>query len=280
MTSPPGEAGGFPVVCFALRRESRAFRKRFAARRLPLRSGSAWMCSRPGLRLLVVETGIGSRRTSAALDALGDFKPTLLVAAGFCGGLVDSLRPGDVIWANDVIADPPLTPVRHSAAAGQFAPSVCRRGTVVSVSRLVAAPADKQALAGRTGALAVDMESATAGQWAADHGVPFACVRSVSDDAAAELSPELVRLLSAGHVSALRAAIALLWQPRLCREFLRLARDTRRAADALAAALDQLLSRRGPALCGEPLEVEDGVQSRQRRHAAFSADNRNAAIFE
>lgn len=155
-------------------------------------------------------SGVGrAAARAAALKLIDEVRPARVIAAGFCGALDPSLKVGDIV----------LSP------------------RIATVDRLVATPADKAALRAETGADAVDMESAAVEAACRERGVPFEGVRAVSDTAAAALSPELVRLLSGGAVSVPRALAALARRPALLPEFVRLGRDTARAARALAAAL-------------------------------------------
>lgn len=285
MTEPANGGGGLPLVCFALRRESRPFAAQFCERQaLSLGSGAAWLCRRPGLSVIIVETGVGPGRTRATLDVLAPLRPTALVAAGFCASLVDDVAPGDLIWAESVMADPLEFPDARPSAGWPEPRTDWRRGRLVSVPGLVATAEAKRALGLRTRALAVDMESAAAARWAAEHGVSFACLRAVSDDVATDLSPRLMRLLSAGRVSAARAAGALACMPRLAGEFLRLARDTRRAACTLAMALDELLTRwmasAAASLGRQPLQVKDRVERTQGRGPTLAVDNGHATVFQ
>jgi adenosylhomocysteine nucleosidase len=106
---------------------------------------------------------------------------------------------------------------------------------IVTVDHLVSDPAEKQLLGESHDA--VDMESAAVAEVCAARGVPFLAVRAVSDTVGTALSPELVRLLSGGNVSVWRACLALVRRPALIGEFVRLGRDTKLAAQNLAAAL-------------------------------------------
>jgi adenosylhomocysteine nucleosidase len=122
---------------------------------------------------------------------------------------------------------------------------------IATVDHLVVDPADKRALAARTGADAVDMESAAVEEACTARGVTFLAVRAVSDSVDTALSPELVRLLSGGRVSPWKAAVALAGKPSLLGEFRRLARDTALAARNLAIALvDVIDMQRPPAAAG------------------------------
>src|SRR5207253_1577357 len=110
---------------------------------------------------------------------------------------------------------------------------------------LVGDPAEKRRLAELHHADAVDMESAAVAEVCIAKGVPFRAVRAVSDAVDTALSPELVRLLAGGRVSAWKAVRALVRKPALLGEFRRLARDTKLAAKKLADELVKILGERG-----------------------------------
>ncbi|MFO0805729.1 MAG: hypothetical protein U0791_21715 [Gemmataceae bacterium] len=155
-------------------------------------------------------TGIGraaARRT--ILRLLERFHPGRVIAAGYCGALVAGLNVGDVVESPHI----------HTADG------------------LVGDPAEKTRLAAETGARAVDMESAAIAEVCSERGLPFTAIRAVSDTRDTALSPQLVRLLSGGEISIAQACLALLRKPSLLREFLRLRRDTKLAAENLAVAL-------------------------------------------
>lgn len=160
--------------------------------------------------VIVDFTGIGraaARRT--ILRVLDAVRPGRVIAAGFCGALVPELKVGDIVESPHI----------HTA------------------DRLIGDPVEKARLAAATGAHAVDMETAAIAEVCAERGLPFLAIRAVSDTRDTALSPELERLLSGGNVSIPKACFALVRKPRLLREFLRLRRDTRLAAERLAEAL-------------------------------------------
>jgi hypothetical protein len=86
------------------------------------------------------------------------------------------------------------------------------------------------------------MESATFAARCARAGIPFGCVRAISDAVDTPLSPGLVTLLEGGSISVWRAVKALARQPSMLPEFLRLARHTNRASHELGRALGELLT--------------------------------------
>jgi adenosylhomocysteine nucleosidase len=162
-------------------------------------------------------SGVGRQRARIAAQRILDQSPSpsLVIAAGFCGALVPRLRVGDVVTDR-----------------------------ILTVDHLVSDPAEKRRLAELHQADAVDMESAAVAEACAGRGVPFLAVRAVSDAVDTALSPELVRLLSGGSVSVLKACRALVGKPSLLSEFRRLARDTKLAARNLADALVRFVTPR------------------------------------
>ena len=156
----------------------------------------------------VLVSGVGPAASRAALDGLRE-PPAFVVSAGFCGALDPSLAVGDVIVSDG------------------------RDGRIHTSEHLVGDPAEKARLFAATGARVVDMETATVAAWCDERGIPFRAVRSVSDVAAARLSPKLLALLAGGRVSWWRLPGAGMILP----ELLRLARDTHMARQTLAAAV-------------------------------------------
>jgi adenosylhomocysteine nucleosidase len=238
------------AVLFALGREARPFLRNFPVREDLNATPCKISFCEAATRLLVMETGVGQERMQRALDwLLGQplvgsvpYLPKLVVSAGFSGALHEDLHVGDIIVATEVIG--PDSECHRASWPGEPAAqtSPFRRGRLLTVDRLVADPAEKRALALRHDALAVDMETATVASRCSRIGVPFACVRAISDDAHAPLSPDLDHIIVNGRLSLARLTARLLRRPALTAELWRLARDTRLAAERLGEALRELLT--------------------------------------
>jgi 4-hydroxy-3-methylbut-2-enyl diphosphate reductase len=153
-------------------------------------------------------TGMGPHRSRTAARALLGAEGDAVLVLGFCGGLDEQSRPGEVVVAEEVSAAPdegdpseriscPGAP--ELAAALARAGLRVRTGPVVSVSRLALGERRAQLRVG--GAIAVDMESAWLAAGAG--GRPLAVVRVVLDSP----TRELFRPWAA--VSAVRAARVL-----------------------------------------------------------------------
>jgi nucleoside phosphorylase len=97
-----------------------------------------------------------------------------VVSSGLCGAVSPDLRVGDIVVAAEVNGAPVGTP----RCRGEY-----RLGRVASADRVVGTAAERRELAAH-GVHAVDMESAVVLDRARALGVPFYCVRAVSDEAA------------------------------------------------------------------------------------------------
>jgi nucleoside phosphorylase len=242
-----------PCVLFALRREAAPFLREFRPQQpFPGAPCRARFCGPSWLSVLVLETGVGAGATRAAVDwllgkpQLGGvpYRPKLILAAGFAGALIPGLLVGDVLLATEV-CDPEGTcwPATWPGdlPGGEWRPPL-HRVRLATAPAIVATPEGKRALGERTGAAAVDLESAAAAGACRRHGVPFGCVRAISDEADTPLSPGLAALVAGGRVAPGRVLAALARSPRLAGELWRLARSTRLAAEQLGAALGEVLT--------------------------------------
>jgi nucleoside phosphorylase len=242
-----------PCILFALNRESQAFRREFAPQqRFPGAPCWARFCGPAWLTVFVMHGGIGAGRTEKALDwllskpVLGNvpYQPKVVLTAGFAGALRENLQVGDVILATEVMNTQGETwPVTWPAALPDepWQPPL-HRGRVLTASKLAGQPEAKRSLGQQFHADAVDMESAVVARKCTQKGVPFGCVRVISDAVQTGLSAKLVSLLSGGSISPLRVALALLTKPTIVGEFWRLARHTRYAGEQLGKALGELLT--------------------------------------
>jgi nucleoside phosphorylase len=245
-----------PCVIFSMRRESRPFLREFRSQqRFPGAPCWARFCGPSWLSVLVLEAGVGApamERTLAWLLRAPTFngvayRPKVVLSTGFCGALCEGLRVGDVVLATEVVdtegqAWPVTWPDPGAPGlSGAWDPPL-RRGRLLTVPRVVGSSATKRLLGEQHQALAVDMESACVARACGQSGIPFGCVRAVSDDMGTGLSPAVAALLTGGRVSLTRALAVLLRSPRSLGEFRRLARNTRWAAEQLGKALGELLT--------------------------------------
>ena len=160
-----------------------------------------------------------------------------LISFGIAGGLAPGLTAGTLVTATVVIDEDghcwPAMPLFSANGIGLPASAV--RAPIAGTSTIIATVAAKRELHQRTGAVAVDMESAAVARLCDAVGVGFAVVRAIADPAGRDLPPAaLVGLGPNGRVD-LRAVLAsILRRPGQVPALVGVARDTRRALAALA----------------------------------------------
>jgi adenosylhomocysteine nucleosidase len=179
--------------------------------------------------------GIGVRGTCLEERVAGGPPPSLVVSAGACGALAPDLAAGDLVVPETVMAP---TGARHATDPW---PGLLRAGALLTVAELVETPAAKARLWVATGALAVDMESATILAWARARGVPVVVVRGVADTAQQTVPADLAALVEpGGGVRAGRALRVALGRPRAVADAVTLGRGTAAALKTVAAALGRI----------------------------------------
>jgi hypothetical protein len=133
-----------------------------------------------GQRWIMRANGPGFRLAGAIADGIGPAVDAIL-NVGLCGALDERLAVGDIVVGtavNGVTVDVP-------AVSGVF-----HAGGIASVDHVAQTAAEKRQLRA-TGAIAVEMESAALLQRARRWGVPFYCVRAVSDTADEDFALDL-----------------------------------------------------------------------------------------
>jgi len=147
-------------------------------------------------KVFVFQSGIGPQKayeTSQAVLSLESWD--FMVSSGFAGALVPC-SIGTIVVGEDVMMDEATgitNPVGQSPIvcdnilrkqAWQVACSIDRgsqSGHIVCLPRILGTGAEKKALAARTHAVALDMESASLGYVAHTQQIPFIIVRTISD---------------------------------------------------------------------------------------------------
>lgn len=187
-----------------------------------------------GDRAILVANGAGRARASAAARTiLSKESVRAVVSTGFAGALDPSFSAGDVFVADSVRGrEGEFTSRSPAGSLGDV-----RRGALLTVDRVVQSASAKRQLRGH-GAQAVDMEASSVAAVAEEHGLPFFCIRAISDLAAEDMPVDFNRALrSDGSLSAWSVfGQALLARGRWSR-LMRLRRDSVAAARSLGACL-------------------------------------------
>ncbi len=181
------------------------------------------------------QVAIGGGGPAGAAQAAESLAPhvSALISFGLAGGLDPALPAGALLVPATVLADDGAwrTDPALSAWLGGATP-----GALFGDGAILATAAAKAALHARTGAVAVDLESAAVARAAARHGLPFAVLRAVCDPAGRTLPhAALVALDAQGRIGPVRVASAVLARPWDIPALIALGADAARARRALAA---------------------------------------------
>jgi nucleoside phosphorylase len=148
-----------------------------------------------GHEVMLVANGIGRVRAAAAAEAAAEaFGAEGIVSTGFCGALAPELEIGDIVTASSV-----ENHHRQFLARTVSSARVPHSGVVRTIDH-VAQTAEEKSRLRTTGAAAVEMEAAGVAARAEERGLPFYCVRAVTDLAEETLANDFNRALrSAGY---------------------------------------------------------------------------------
>jgi adenosylhomocysteine nucleosidase len=192
------------LLVAAERREFDGVMKRVGYKKFDWRAEFAVESQFRGDRWLMIANGPGREAVEQALEKR--LEVTGIVSTGFCGALDPALHIGDIV-----------------------------EGSLVCADRVAVTVAEKAGLRARTGAAAVDMESAAVAEKARDWNVPFRSVRAVSDIAAENMPLDFNLYRDAhGRFSRTRIALAAFQKPfTAIPALMRLDRNCRIAAESL-----------------------------------------------
>jgi adenosylhomocysteine nucleosidase len=180
--------------------------------------------------------GMGPAAATRAFAAIQAAAGSLdaVVSYGWSGALSCGVKPPDVFHPTEVI-DTRTGERFLTANAPQ--PNPIRLVTLDHVAR----SDEKRPLAERYQAVLVDMEAATVARLARAHGIPFLCVKAISDGYL-DILPDFNRFLDREGQLRIPAFVAhSLLRPRYWAPLARLGLNTRQAAQNLAVALPACL---------------------------------------
>ncbi len=208
--------------------------------------GPAVLCAVPAERAALVRVrglgvvhagGVGPGPAGRAARELLARGPSALIAAGFCGALDPDLRIAELIAAREVIDA--ATGERFQADPGLLSAAPGLRAVLSSTPSLVRSPDVRAGLPGA----AVDMESAAVARAAAEAGVPFLALRSVTDRTHHRM-PDISRAVAPnGTIQMWPLARSAARRPTELGRLLRLAATSARAARSLRRGLQIMVDR-------------------------------------
>ncbi len=141
-----------------------------------------------GRDVIAIANGAGQERARAAVGVVEALEPSAFVSIGTCGALDSSLQIGDVFVPTEIRG------CGRKWIPAQLVGPGSKHGPLISVARIAATASEKSELR-TTGALVVEMESAGVADASERLGVPFYCVRAVSDLAGQDFANDFNKLL-------------------------------------------------------------------------------------
>jgi purine-nucleoside phosphorylase len=196
-----------------------------------------------GRRFLLAANGAGpklaSRCVEVALRAtsmaeLSSSKLEAVVSTGICGALEAAVQERDILIASKVLAaddgkEFECRPVNCSASYTQ--------GIIVSTNHVAGDATEKKKLAA-TGAVGVEMESAGVAERTATAGLPFCCIKVVTDILDEEFIMDFNKMRTTdGRFSRGKIVSYAFTHPGVMPRLFQLKRRSEDAADALGAFL-------------------------------------------
>jgi adenosylhomocysteine nucleosidase len=160
---------------------------------------TAWQGGLNGRSIVVVHAGVGQVNAAAATTALIlGHKPKWIISAGLAGGLHPSVKRGDIVMPNSILAedgrrlaiDLNISPQQKSAAPGLHV------GPLLTIDRVAFKAAEKQQLGRKHSGIAVDMETLGVAEICRAEKQRFLAVRIISDAVDEELTPDVERLIT------------------------------------------------------------------------------------
>ena len=190
-------------------------------------------------------SGIGSDAARTAAAGLVERGATALLSWGCAGALSETLKPGDLLLPETIVAEDGQVLHTHAQWRSYLQTRLtgtltCYGDVLVESRQLVSGYMDKQRLAGASGAIAVDMESAAVGRVAAQSGIPFMVIRAVADAADEGLPPCIAQTMDhQGQLQIRRMLPMLIRQPGMWPQLFRLGRHFHAATRTLTLVSTQ-----------------------------------------
>jgi len=205
-------------------------------------------------QLTIIESGMGAKKARAATEELIAYaKPRLLVSAGLGGAVRDGLDVGDVVIAGQSLAlgegvtsdavtlgnEPLLRALKESLSGQSFH---ITGGTTVTTKSIVHKGNAAQLIPEEVVNPVLDMETSAVAEAAARNGIPLVALRAISDAAKEEFLFSLDEITDRElNIRIHKVLFTIVKKPRILPQMIRLAKNSKQAADNLAGVLEKLV---------------------------------------
>lgn len=246
-------------IVVAVQEELKAFLRRMPRAEVESVGGiSFYRGSMGGQAVILAKSGMGwERAEKAAHHLLTQYRPDVLIIAGFCAGLEMALAPGTLVVVTEVLDSvdsiPQRAEGRHLYPDGMVQEQVehvllpgvtIHCGKLVTAAQVVVSTADKrEQYRNFDSPAALDMETAGAARASKEAGVPWGAIRAVTDGYDDSLPFDFQKYADSqtGEVNPARLAVAALLHPSRIPALLRLGQRAALAGRNLAAFVETYL---------------------------------------
>ena len=180
---------------------------------------------------IVAIGGIGEKFARRAAEvAIDHAHPKLLLSAGIAGAISPNLKVGNVARIREVVDV--ATGTRYATTGGEW---------VLATSQDVSDTDEKNSLLAKFDADVVDMEAVAVAQAALDHGLQFASIKAISDDAGFVMPPMNRFIGSDGKFETHRFLMYIALHPRWWSTLGKIKANSELASKNLCEAVEHLL---------------------------------------
>jgi adenosylhomocysteine nucleosidase len=210
-----------------------------------------------------VTTGMGMANATRAAARAMKSSYQLCISSGFAGGLGDGVNVGDILVADAVqqLGKAKTLQCSRNLVSDAWQDGAKRVTLFLTSDHLVRTVEEKKQLAPFAGA--VEMESFAIATVAADHGLPMVAIRVVSDTTDHDLPIQIDTMVDEqGRVSVKGVVRQVVNHPLQLPALIRLGRESRTAAEALAHFLEAFIKKLSMKSHGWPPPELQGVAAR------------------
>ena len=197
--------------------------------------------------LILLQSGMGPRNAEAATRALLDTAtPDLIINFGLAGAVAPGPEIADLVVAIRLLVRDRGT---FSAQSGPDLPLVdeviatvgtsrCHPGTFITIAETMSKADLRGTLPVGTETPVLEMETAAIARVANERGIPLLALRAISDDSDDELGFTIAEFCDANlRIRPIKVLFTILKRPRIIPQLIRLARNSKLAAEALTAGI-------------------------------------------
>jgi adenosylhomocysteine nucleosidase len=186
-----------------------------------------WVAACAGMGIDAASRAFAEIEREGAVDSV--------ISTGWAGALREKVGAGRAYTVSGVVDARSGERIATTAPSGGYWLVTCDG---------IASHAEKERLAASHGAELVDMEAAEVGRLAARRGIPFCCIKGVSDGLADQLPDFNGFISSNGQFQALRFILFAILRPWHWPALARLGQNSKKAAQSIRDALLHVLDER------------------------------------